>query len=315
MRLGQAGGVADADVRPGSAAGDPAGEGRPAHVLAPAKLTLSLRVTGPRADGLHELSAEMVTLDLADGLELDPRGDGLTLEWDLPGSAPSPRPPRSPLGDGRPALVSTGEDNLVRRALRAVDRTARVRVVKRIPVGGGLGGGSADAAAVLRWAGCRDLAIALTLGSDVPFCVLGGRAMVRGVGERVDPAPFESRSFVLLLPPFGVPTGPVYREWDSSAGGRGGTRTTSEDPGGNDLIEPALRVEPRLLLWRDVLRDLSGREPRLAGSGATWFVEGTRRELGIDDRDWVEEANGRARLVEAKTVPAGWAPQRVGPRS
>ncbi len=202
----------------------------------------------------------------------------------------------------------------MRRALRAVGRTARVRVVKRIPVGGGLGGGSADAAAVLRWAGCRDLSIALALGSDVPFCVLGGRAMVRGVGERVDPVPFEPRSFVLLVPPFGVPTGPVYREWDSSDGSRGGN-STSGDPGRNDLTEPALRVEPRLSLWRDVLRDLSGREPRLAGSGATWFVEGTRRGLGIDDRDWVEEVDGRARLLEVKTVPAGWAPQRVGPRS
>ena len=308
MRLGEAGGVAGGDVRPDFDAGDPGGEGWPAHVLAPAKLTLSLCVAGRRIDGLHELSAEMVTLDLADGLELDPRGDGLTLEWDLPGSA------LPPLGGWGPALAPTGDDNLVRRALRAVGRTARVRVVKRIPVGGGLGGGSADAAAVLRWAGCRDLSIALALGSDVPFCVLGGRAMVRGVGERVDPIPFEPRSFVLLVPPFGVPTGPVYREWDSSDGSRGGN-STSGDPGRNDLTEPALRIEPRLSLWRDVLRDLSGREPRLAGSGATWFVEGTRRGLGIDDRDLVEEVDGRARLLEVKTVPAGWAPQRVGPRS
>jgi 4-diphosphocytidyl-2-C-methyl-D-erythritol kinase len=309
VRLGEAGGVGG-DVSDGPAPADHDDHGRPAHVWAPAKLTLSLRVTGRRDDGLHELVSEMVTLDLADELEIDPGGDGMTVEWDLSGSV-SPRP-----GEGGRPPVPVGEDNLVRRALRAVDRTARVRVVKRIPVGGGLGGGSADAAAILRWAGCRDLALALSLGSDVPFCVLGGRATVGGVGQRVDPAPFEPRSFVLLVPPLGVPTGPVYREWDASPGARVGARPGTADLEGNDLTEPALRVEPRLSRWRDVLRDLSGREPRLAGSGATWFVEGSRRELGIDDRDWVEEPDGRARLVEARTVPAGWAPRRrVGPAS
>ena len=75
-------------------------------------------------------------------------------------------------GTPRP-LAQLTADNLVARALGAVGRTARVRLVKRIPVGGGLGGGSSDAAAVLRWAGCADLAVALRLGSDVPFCVVG----------------------------------------------------------------------------------------------------------------------------------------------
>ncbi len=309
MWLGEAGGVAG-DVTRVPAEADRGAVGRPVRLWAPAKLTLSLRVTGRRVDGLHELSAEMVTLDLADELELDPKGDGMTVEWDLPGSAE--RPP----GEGGRPLVPAGEGNLVRRALHAVDRTGMVRVVKRIPVGGGLGGGSADAAAILRWAGCHDLAVALALGSDVPFCVLGGRAVVRGVGERVEPASFEPRCFVLLVPPFGVPTGPVYREWDASAAGRVASGVAPAERRGNDLTEPALRVEPRLSHWRDVLGDLSGREPRLAGSGATWFVEGSRRELGIDDRDWVEQPEGRARLVEARTVPAGWAPQRaVGPRS
>ena len=100
---------------------------------APAKLTLSLRVTGVRADGYHLLDAEMVTLDLADTLTFTD-GDALTVS-------------------GRFAAgVPTDDTNLVRRALRLAGRQAAVHVEKAIPSGGGLGGGSADAAAVLRWA-------------------------------------------------------------------------------------------------------------------------------------------------------------------
>ncbi len=68
--------------------------------------------------------------------------------------------------------------NLIVQALAAAGRRARVRVVKRIPPGAGLGGGSSDAAAVLRWAGVDDLATAARLGADVPFCLVGGRARV-----------------------------------------------------------------------------------------------------------------------------------------
>src|SRR5262249_60460952 len=93
-----------------------------------------------------------------------------------PGYGP---PVSGPAADSVPA----DDTNLVRRALRAVHRTARVHVDKHIPQGAGLGGGSADAAAVLRWAGCHDVAIAASLGADVPFCVVGGRARVRGIGE------------------------------------------------------------------------------------------------------------------------------------
>ena len=90
----------------------------------------------------------------------------------------------------------------------ACDRRAAVHLTKRIPLGGGLGGGSADAAAVLRWAGCTDPDVAVRLGADVPFCLVGGRARVEGVGEKVTPLPFEARDYLLLLPPFGVDDGP-----------------------------------------------------------------------------------------------------------
>jgi 4-diphosphocytidyl-2-C-methyl-D-erythritol kinase len=215
-----------------------------------AKLTLSLRVVGVRPDGYHLLEAEMVTVDLADELEFAP-GDGLELGG---------------LSNG----VAAGEDNLVRRALVAAGRTAFIRVHKRIPAGAGLGGGSADAAAVLRWAGIKDLLVASRLGSDVPFCLSGvGRARVGGAGEKVDPLAFEEvdgQPYTLLIPPFGVPTAAVYEKWDRLGG------PVAEGP--NDLEPAALAVEPRLAEWRDRLGDATGEVPVLAGSGSTWYVAG-----------------------------------------
>lgn len=221
-------------------------------VMAPAKLTLSLRVTGVRPDGYHLLDSEMITLDLADTLTFEP-GDGLDV-----------------IGDGGGMAVPGGHENLVRRALSAVGRTARVRLDKRIPAGGGLGGGSADAAAVLRWAGVDDPAVAAGLGADVAFCVVGGRARVRGIGEQIEPLDFaavEGHAFTLVTPPFGVSTVAAYQAWDTLT-------LRSADDEGNDLEGAAVAVEPRLARWRDELSDATGRRARLAGSGSTWFVEG-----------------------------------------
>lgn len=218
----------------------------PDVVLAPAKLTRSLRITGIRADGYHLIDAEMVAVDLADTLVFA-AGDGLALN----GAGPE---------------VPSDDRNLVRRALLAAGRTAMVEVTKRIPSGAGLGGGSADAAAVLRWAGVRDVEVAASLGADVPFCVRGGRARVTGVGEVVEPLPFEARAFTLVTSPVHCSTVEVYRRWDE-LGGPTGT-------GDNDLEPAALDVAPELARWRDVLGDASGAVPTLAGSGGTWFVEG-----------------------------------------
>jgi 4-diphosphocytidyl-2-C-methyl-D-erythritol kinase len=220
----------------------------PVVVLAPAKVTLSLRVTGVREDGYHLIDAEMVSVDLADRLEIA-LGDALEVVTEL-----DPLP--------------VDDDNLVRRALSSVHRRAAVRLEKRIPPGAGLGGGSSDAAAVLRWAGEHDLGRAATLGADVPFCLLGGRARVRGIGEVVDPLPFVEGQLTLLTPPFGCRTVAVYRAWDEM----GGPHATAD--GGNDLEAAALAVEPRLALYRDRLGDATGEVPRLAGSGSTWFVHG-----------------------------------------
>jgi 4-diphosphocytidyl-2-C-methyl-D-erythritol kinase len=220
------------------------------EVRAPAKLTLTLRVTGVREDGYHLIDADMVTLDLADVLTIDPGGDGITVS--------------GPYAAG----VPTDGSNLVARALAATGRTAGVHVDKRIPHGGGLGGGSADAAAILRWAGVSELDTAVALGADVPFCLLGGRARVRGIGELVEPAAHEPLTVTLVVPPLHVSTPAVYRAWDELGGPTSG--------GPNDLEPAALAVVPELARWRDRIGELAGVAPVLAGSGGTWFVPGER---------------------------------------
>ena len=220
-----------------------------ARVLAPAKLTWSLRVVGVRDDGYHLIDAEMVTLDLADELVIDD-------------TAPAGVSVSGPFSAGCP----TDESNLVIKALRLAEREAAVHVVKHIPSGGGLGGGSADAAAVLRWAGIDDPEVAVRLGADVPFCLAGGRARVTGIGEVLEQFPPDARTVTLVVPPLHSSTPAVYRAWDELG-------APSAD-GPNDLEPAALAVEPRLAGWRDRIADATGVRPVLAGSGATWFVEG-----------------------------------------
>lgn len=217
-------------------------------ISAPAKLTVSLTVAGVRDDGYHLIDAEMVSLDLHDTLEISD-GDGLEI-----------------VGPAGASRIEADDDNLVRKALRLCGRTAHVRLHKRIPAGAGLGGGSADAAAVLRWAGYDDVAGAASIGADVAFCLRGGRARVRGIGEIIDPLPFEAATFTLLTPPIACSTPEVYAAWDRLGGPSG--------EHGNDLEPAALLVAPELAAWRDELARATGCRPRLAGSGSTWFVEG-----------------------------------------
>jgi len=217
------------------------------EVFAPAKLTVSLRVVGVRGDGYHLIDAEMVSLDFGDTLEIDPRGDSLEVERD--------------------GVVQPGSpDDLVARALRRVDRHARVRLRKVVPAGAGLGGGSADAAAILRWADVTDPLVAVELGADVAFCLKGGRARVGGIGEVIEPLEHIPRVFTLLTPPLHCSTPAVYRRWDELGG--------PEGDHGNDLEPAAVDLVPLLLRWRDDLWSATGQRPRLAGSGSTWFVEG-----------------------------------------
>ena len=219
-------------------------------VVAPAKLTLTLRVVGVRPDGYHLLDAEMVTLDLADRLTLTPGSSGVVVDGPFAAGVPS------------------DERNLAVRALTAVGRRRRGADHQADPPGGGLGGGSADAAAVLRWAGISDPAVAAELGADVPFCLVGGRARVTGIGELVEPLGHRAMVVTLVVPPLAVSTPAVYRAWDDLGGPKGA--------GPNDLESAAVEVEPRLAVWRDRIGELAGEPPVLAGSGSTWFLHGER---------------------------------------
>jgi 4-diphosphocytidyl-2-C-methyl-D-erythritol kinase len=243
-------------------------------VRAPAKLTLSLRVLGTRPDGFHELEALTVSLvSPCDELEL------ATVE-----------------GTSRVALSVEGasddvpddERNLVVRAVRdaAPDTAVRVRLHKQIPAGAGLGGGSSDAAAALRWLRdecgvppARVADVAASLGSDVPFCVNGGPAWMRGRGELVEPVSLHGALHVLVaVPPWRLSTPAVYRAWDE-LGAPVSRRPAPAPPAisrliaelGNDLEPAAERVEPRLAGFRRRLEAISGTPVLLAGSGsACW---------------------------------------------
>lgn len=246
---------------------------------APAKLTVELHVAGVRPDGYHLLEAEMVTLSLVDRLDFA-AGEGLVV-----------------IDEGAGTPVPSGADNLVARALSAVGASAAVTLHKRIPAGGGLGGGSADAAAVLRWSGRPDAAeLAPALGADVPFCLRGGRARVSGVGELLEPLPFRPERYLVLCPPVVVATPLVYRAFDDLGAPAGGE---------NDLEPAALAVAPELADWREALWRLTETRPRLAGSGASWWVrlEPDVAEGAFPPEVWV--GGRRARLHDLRTVPVG----------
>ena len=224
------------------------------EIHAPAKLTLSLAIKGVRQSGLHELEAEMVTINFQDTLRLREGDTEVTYQGGYP-ITPSPN------------------DDLIVQALNTVGLSMKVNVDKKIPPGGGLGGGSANAAAILRWANFEDEKKAVHLGSDVPFNIRGGRASVSGVGESLTYLPYEEKTFTLILPPFGCSTAAVYKRWDEMGG--------PKSPNGNDLEPAALDVYPELQKWKEILEEHSQKEARLAGSGSTWFVEGNYPAEGL----------------------------------
>jgi 4-diphosphocytidyl-2-C-methyl-D-erythritol kinase len=244
-------------------------------VTAQAKLTISLRITGVRHDGFHLIDAEMVSLSLHDELTIDPDRTGIIAT--------------GAYGAG----VPLDDTNLVARALRFAGRTAHVTIDKRIPHGGGLGGGSSDAAAILRWAGFEPsddhLERASRLGADIAFCLVGGRARVGGIGEIISPLPHDDRALTLVIPPLAVSTPAAYRAWDDLGSPTGA--------GPNDLEPAAIHVVPELARWRDRIGEACGVTPVLAGSGATWWVPGDHADALAVLRV------GGAEIIAAQTVP------------
>lgn len=239
-----------------------------------AKVNRSLVVRGRRPDGYHEIDTLFETVDLSDRLSFS-EAETLGLRSDDPS-------------------IPSGESNLVLKAARhlaaeaGVPARGQVWLTKRIPSGGGLGGGSSDAAAALRgfsalWRvspGADDLRrIAAGLGSDVAFFLHGGRARGTGRGEVVAPLPDAERPewLVLVFPPFPMPTPDVYRALGAPELTGGDTppnlsaSVPGEFPDRNDLEAAAERLRPELAEIRRRLADLGARSARLSGSGSTVF--------------------------------------------
>jgi 4-diphosphocytidyl-2-C-methyl-D-erythritol kinase len=266
------------------------------ELLAPAKLTLSLRVLGVRDDGYHALDALTVSIDAPyDALRLAPGPPGVRLKV------------TGPAADGVPA----DDANLVVRAASAVlpeGAGLDIGLRKQIRPGSGLGGGSSDAAAVLRvCAETYDIDpgtvadAAASVGSDVPFCLHQGPAWMRGRGEVIDPVTLaEPLRVLVVVPPFPISTPAVYRAWDA-LGGPVSTRALPAPAAvaaivtslANDLEAAAEHVEPRLAPFRAALERAAGSPALLAGSGSACWIpfddphEGraattrVERELGI----------------------------------
>ena len=185
----------------------------PMAVRAPAKLNLHLQVLELRDDGYHELRTLFQSIDLTDEVRASPRSDGQIVLRVVPDD-----------------VVAAGESNLVLRAANAlrewagVSAGAQLELIKRIPVGAGLGGGSADAAATLvlldaLWAldlGPEALGeIAAGIGADVPFFLCGGTALGIGRGDELHPLPdLENYAVVVCLPQLEVPTAEVFSQFD-----------------------------------------------------------------------------------------------------
>ena len=271
----------------------PAGTGTE-ELSAPAKLTLTLQVTGVRSDGYHLLRSEMVSIDLADSLWIG-AGRGLTVSTAPAGAGEGP-------GPGRPApsaTVPVGHDNLVTRALAAVGRTARVDLVKRSRPAPGSAAAlpmpppsfDGRAAGIRRW----PPAWARTSPSACPGAGRRWAASARW-SPRCPTGSCASRCCSL---PFGVDTAAVYRAWDGMAAAGELPPTGS---GSNDLEAPALRVEPRLARWRTVFEQATGRRARLAGSGSTWFVEGGPDRSDLGCRQALRLGGEQAQLVSVRTV-------------
>jgi 4-diphosphocytidyl-2-C-methyl-D-erythritol kinase len=282
----------------GHAGGRPNAEGKVGRwmIEAPAKLNLGLRIFPPRPDGFHDLESWMVPISWHDTLWVDVTGkQKLTLE--VTGRS-----------EGVPTEI---EKNLVGRAALKLAAAAGMSpygwivLHKVLPPGGGLGGGSSDAASVLLalneawevgWELPRLEALASELGSDVPLFVRGEASLCTGRGEIMRPLRGRGGGVggsgplfaVLLLPPFGCGTKEVYQAFDAALAGGGAEaqrpdridweRVASATPEElnemlfNDLAEPAFQVAPALRELRDKAVQIAGQKVHVTGSGSTLYT-------------------------------------------
>ena len=242
--------------------------------VANAKVNLALEVEPPNDNGYHPIRGLFQSVDWSDEVELDDaERDGVVVDTDL---APE------------------DESNLAWRAAVAVREAAgstdaiELSLRKSVPNGAGLGGGSADAAAALMLASRRfgvpldDLrTLAYALGADVPFALVGGTAVVGGIGELVSPLPDATGfAFAIVVPELILEAGSVYRAWDESDGPTGPVFPEASLPPelrdlaplANDLYPAAVSIAPQLDDLRAELEGAWGMPVAMTGSGSALFT-------------------------------------------
>ncbi len=253
---------------------------------APAKLNLFLHVLGRRPDGYHEIQTVFQLIDLADSLSILPREDGAILR---------PEGPRE---------VPAEHDLCVRAARRlqaegGVRQGAEIRVVKRIPIQGGLGGGSSDAATTLvalneiwrlRLPVERLAAIGRELGADVPLFVRGRSAWGEGVGDVLTPAELPARHFAIVCPGVGVPTAEVFQAPELT---RNSAKTT---------IRGFLKAGGR----NDCEAVVAARHPQVAEALAWLRQRGEARLTGTGSCVFAAFADQRSACAALAGLPPGW---------
>jgi len=281
-------------------------------VPAPAKLNLFLHITGRRPDGYHEMQSVFMLIDWCDTLHFELRTDGKISRTDLKSAGQTH-------GETLPA-----EDLAVRaaRALQAACGTplgVHIGLEKNIPSQAGMGGGSSDAASCLlalqRLWGVRLpdkdlLAIALSLGADVPFFLSGSHAWVEGIGEKITPLALPSARFLVVKPPAGASTPDIFNapglKRDTKTATILGFAAYTESQvfkfGHNDLQPVAQKLCPQIgqsIDWLESLK-LSG---RMTGSGSAVFAQ------VHDDADFSNAPGGwtvrKCKNLESHPL-AGW---------
>lgn len=229
---------------------------------APAKINLTLHVTGRRDDGYHLLDSLVVFTALGDQVQLSPGPLSLAID--------------GPFAEGLPV----SDDNLCLRAARLQGRDVAIRLTKNLPVASGIGGGSADAAAVLRGLGASAQGTE-KLGADVPVCMVGKPVRMRGVGELLEPLPpLPDFHMVLVNPGQGLSTPQVFGALDRRANAPMPKMPAWPDLGSfvdylarcrNDLEPPATQLLPVIGECIAALQGAGAALARMSGSGATCF--------------------------------------------
>lgn len=249
------------------------------EIKARAKINWTLDVVGKRADGYHLLDTVMQPLELCDFITIE-QDEGLSLAL------------------AAPASLSVGEDNLMLRAARAlqayagVSAGARMRLEKHIPMGAGLGGGSADAAAVLKalnalWGLGLSLdtlcEIGVGLGADIPFCLHDAPRRAQGIGERLSPISCGRRFPLLVLQPCAaLSTKEVFSAYSAASPRRPDTQGALRALAAGDLPllsqcaanvleEAALSLRPEISAAKTALRQAGAVMAQMTGSGSAVF--------------------------------------------